>query len=134
MGSISHHITPLVINSLGAGTHTHTRIPTFVDKAILRNQVCLVLEPCGIQQVQHMICQLFFHVQYVRCLSMRKRFLLKLRWYSSLLNRLKSKNNNVKTMVMDSTLVRNITQNNLTEHTPKIQEAWYFTQTERTTN
>ena len=25
MGSISHHITPLVINSLGGG-HTHTRI------------------------------------------------------------------------------------------------------------
>ena len=65
---------------------------------------------------------------------MRKHFLLNLRWYSSLLNRLKSKNNNVKTMVMDSTLVRNITQNNLTEHTPKIQDAWYFTQTERTTN
>ena len=26
MGSISHHITPLVINSLGAGIHTHMHI------------------------------------------------------------------------------------------------------------
>ena len=37
MGSISHHITPLIINSLrGEHTHTQTRILTFVDKAILR--------------------------------------------------------------------------------------------------
>ena len=35
MGSISCHITPLVINSLGGG---HTHILTFADKAILRNQ------------------------------------------------------------------------------------------------
>ena len=28
MGSISRHITPLVINSLGAGTHTHTHTHT----------------------------------------------------------------------------------------------------------
>ena len=35
MGSISCHIKPLVINSLGADTH----IPTFADKVILRNQV-----------------------------------------------------------------------------------------------
>ena len=38
MGSISHHITPLVINSLGGGhTHTHanthTRIQTFADRS-----------------------------------------------------------------------------------------------------
>ena len=40
MGSISHHIMPLVINSLGRGhtnTHTHTRkhicIQTFVDRS-----------------------------------------------------------------------------------------------------
>ena len=48
MGSISHHIMPLVINSVGvdththihthmqththANTHTHTRIQTFADK------------------------------------------------------------------------------------------------------
>ena len=32
MGSISHHITPLVINSLGGGD-THTSIPTFVDRS-----------------------------------------------------------------------------------------------------
>ena len=30
MGSISHHITPLVINSLGGG-HTHTHA-TFADR------------------------------------------------------------------------------------------------------
>ena len=35
MGSISRHVMPLVINSLGGG---QTRILTFVDKAILRNQ------------------------------------------------------------------------------------------------
>ena len=28
MGSISCHITPLIINSLGAGTHTHTHTHT----------------------------------------------------------------------------------------------------------
>ena len=44
MGSISHHITPLVINDLGGGhthththahTHTHTQahIQTFVDRS-----------------------------------------------------------------------------------------------------
>ena len=37
MGSISHHIMPLVINSLGGGQthtrkHTHTRIQTFADR------------------------------------------------------------------------------------------------------
>ena len=37
MGSISDHIMPLVINSLGAGTHTLVQM--FADKAILRNQV-----------------------------------------------------------------------------------------------
>jgi len=35
--SISHHIMPLVINSLGGG-HTHTRILTSRTKAISRNQ------------------------------------------------------------------------------------------------
>ena len=35
MGSISHHITPLVINSLGADTHTRILSRT---EAILRNQ------------------------------------------------------------------------------------------------
>ena len=39
MGSISHHITPLVINSLRADTHanththTHTHIQTFMDRS-----------------------------------------------------------------------------------------------------
>ena len=34
MGSISHHIMPLVINSLGGGhTHIHTRIQTFADRS-----------------------------------------------------------------------------------------------------
>ena len=42
--SISHHIMPLVINALGADTHTHARThthackPTFVDETISRNQ------------------------------------------------------------------------------------------------
>ena len=34
MGFISHHITPLVINSLGGGhTCKHTRIQTFADRS-----------------------------------------------------------------------------------------------------
>ena len=36
MGSISHHITPLVIDSLGGGhthTHTQTRIQKFADRS-----------------------------------------------------------------------------------------------------
>ena len=39
MGSISHHITPLVIDSLGADTHihththTHTHIQKFADRS-----------------------------------------------------------------------------------------------------
>ena len=36
MGSISHHITPLVVNSLGGGdthTHTHTHILKFTDRS-----------------------------------------------------------------------------------------------------
>ena len=61
MGSISHHITPLVINSLGGGhthahththTHTHTRTHTHTQayrrswtEAILRNQVHAGLWP-----------------------------------------------------------------------------------------
>ena len=42
MGSISHHITPLVINSLRGG---HTHILKFTDKAILRNQAHAGLWP-----------------------------------------------------------------------------------------
>ena len=42
IGSISHHIMPLVINSLGLDTHvnkhSHARIQTFVTETILRNQ------------------------------------------------------------------------------------------------
>ena len=41
MGSISHHITPLVINSLGGG-HTHAYIRT---ETILRNQARAGLRP-----------------------------------------------------------------------------------------
>ena len=49
MRSISHHITPLVINSLGGGhTHTCVSIPTFVDKAILRNQARAGLWPARV--------------------------------------------------------------------------------------
>ena len=80
MGSISHHIMPIVISSLGGGqtdrhtrtharthahahththihthththTHTHEHIPTFTDKAILRNQArrrpCLIIYTDG---------------------------------------------------------------------------------------
>ena len=42
MGSISHHITPLVINSLRAHTHTHTHTNIHTDvsiETILRNQM-----------------------------------------------------------------------------------------------
>ena len=40
MGSMLHHIATLVINSLGADTHTckHTHIQTLWTEAILRNQ------------------------------------------------------------------------------------------------
>ena len=39
MRSISRHITPLVISSLGCGhTHTQTRTPTIRTGSILRNQ------------------------------------------------------------------------------------------------
>jgi len=41
---ISHHITPLVINSLGGG-HTHTCILTSRTKAISRNQLHASLWP-----------------------------------------------------------------------------------------
>ena len=48
MRSISRHITPLVIDSLGRGhTHTHTqaRIPTIRTGSILRNQARAGLRP-----------------------------------------------------------------------------------------
>ena len=51
MGSISRHITPLVINSLGdrhTQTHTHTHTNTHTDVhtgTILRNQVHAGLWP-----------------------------------------------------------------------------------------
>ena len=46
MRSISCHITPLVINSLGHGhTHTQTRIPTIRTGSILRNQAHAGLWP-----------------------------------------------------------------------------------------
>ena len=38
MGSISHHITPLVIDNLGTRHTTKACILTFADKAMLRNQ------------------------------------------------------------------------------------------------
>ena len=39
MRSISRHITPLVVNSLGRGhIHTHAYIPTIRTGSILRNQ------------------------------------------------------------------------------------------------
>ena len=42
IGSISHHVTPLVINSLGADTQTHEHTYTYTDiptEKNLRNQV-----------------------------------------------------------------------------------------------
>ena len=47
MGSISHHITPLVINSLGGGhTHTHTHTHAYIrTETILRNQARAGLRP-----------------------------------------------------------------------------------------
>ena len=45
MGSISHHITPLVINSFGGG-HTHTNTHTDIrTETILRNQAHTGLWP-----------------------------------------------------------------------------------------
>ena len=50
MRCISHHITPLVINTLGADTHTntHMRIRALTDvctETILRNQVHTAMWP-----------------------------------------------------------------------------------------
>ena len=46
MGSITRHITPLVIHSFwGRHTLKHTCIQAFMDKSILRNQACADLEP-----------------------------------------------------------------------------------------
>ena len=46
MGSISHHIMPLVINSLGVDTHTHTQAyQRSRTEAIIRNQACAGLWP-----------------------------------------------------------------------------------------
>ena len=39
-GSISHHIMPLVINSLGADTQTHTRLQTFADRSNSKKPAC----------------------------------------------------------------------------------------------
>ena len=50
MGSISHYITPLVINSLGGGhthTHTHTSILSRTE-AIIRNQARVGLRPAHV--------------------------------------------------------------------------------------
>ena len=47
MGSISHHITPIVINSLKGG-HTHTNTHAYRrsrTEAILRNQARTSLQP-----------------------------------------------------------------------------------------
>ena len=46
MMSVSCHITPLVINSVGSGdTHTHTLIPTIRTGSILRHQARAGLWP-----------------------------------------------------------------------------------------
>ena len=59
IGSISCHITPIVINSLGGG-HTHTHILTIYTGSILRNQVCAGLRPA---------CAWFKNVKKVRKFS-----------------------------------------------------------------
>ena len=49
MGSISCHIMPIVINSLGGGhTHTQTHILTICTGSILRNQVRANLWPAHV--------------------------------------------------------------------------------------
>ena len=48
MGSISHHIMPLVINSLGADTQTYTHTYTHIEvctEKIVRNQAFVGLRP-----------------------------------------------------------------------------------------
>ena len=55
MGSISHHITPLVIDSLGGG-HTNTHANTHAyrhlrSEAILRNQARLSPSGFGVRQL-----------------------------------------------------------------------------------
>ena len=52
MWSISHHITPVVINSLGR-THTHAYRRSRIE-AILRNQVCAWFKNVG----PHNLCKL----------------------------------------------------------------------------
>jgi len=51
-GSISYHITPLVINILGGG-HTHTCIQTSQTKAISRNQSCTSWHMPGLKTYLH---------------------------------------------------------------------------------
>ena len=41
VGSISCHITSLVINSLGVDTYIHAHIPTCKTMVILKNQTCV---------------------------------------------------------------------------------------------
>ena len=51
IGSISRHITPLVINSLGADTQTHRHTHTYTDiqtEKNLRNQVHTSLWPVSV--------------------------------------------------------------------------------------
>jgi len=62
-GSISHHITPLVINSLRGGhTHTHASILTLWTKAISRNQLCagLWLERAWFNKLCNVLSHLLF--------------------------------------------------------------------------
>ena len=56
MRSISPHIMPLVINSLGCGdTHTHARIHTIRTGSILRNQACAGLWPARAWFKNHLL-------------------------------------------------------------------------------
>ena len=65
MGYISHHIMPLVINSLRRGnTHKHTLILMFEDKVFLRNQACTSLQPVHAchKTIDESICLLTYAV------------------------------------------------------------------------
>ena len=69
---------PIVINSLGGGcTHTRTRIPTFADKAILRNQACTGLWPARtwFKKPQHFIASNSSSLSFVKFHSYLELFL-----------------------------------------------------------
>ena len=61
MGSISHHITLLVIHSLGGGhTNTHTRIQTFTDRSNSKKPGAP-----GFKKLKLAIATIYSHADYI---------------------------------------------------------------------